>query len=76
MFPNPASDLIAIQIAGLVKEDVTVVLKDVTGRVVQEHRINAGQTIAYFDVTTLYSGNYFVQLSIGDLVRTEKVIVQ
>lgn len=55
IYPNPASDLVAIQIGGLVKDDLMVELYDVLGKQVQTTRINQGQTIAYFDVQTLYS---------------------
>lgn len=75
VYPNPASDLIAIQIGGLVKENLSVELVDLTGRTVGNHHINAGQTIAYFDVSTLYSGNYFIRISNENYQITRKVMV-
>ena len=76
IIPNPATDLIAIQISGLTDQEMSIVLMDVTGKVVMESSIKAGQTIAYFDVTTLYSGTYFVRTSVGDLATTKKVIIK
>ena len=76
IFPNPASDLIAIQIGGLVNEDMNVDLVDMTGKVIQNKIINKGQTIAYFDVSTVYVGTYFVRISVGSSVSISKVIIE
>lgn len=65
IFPNPASDLIAIQIGGLVKDDLKINLLDLSGRVIKETTISKGSTIAYFDVQALYEGTYIVQISNG-----------
>ena len=75
IFPNPASDLIAVQVGGLVKDDIQVTLMDITGRVVAETKINAGQTIAYFDVQTLYAGTYAIRISSNQASITRKVVV-
>jgi hypothetical protein len=75
VFPSPASNIIAIQVGGLVKEDLQVELLDITGRQVKESRINKGQTLAYFDVKTLYNGTYLVKISNGLSVTTKKVVI-
>jgi hypothetical protein len=75
VFPNPATDLIAIQISGLVKEDIKVELLDISGRVMEVKMINKGQTISYFDVQTLYDGTYIVRLSKENSVTTKKVVI-
>ena len=76
IFPNPASDLIAIQIKDLVKENYDVVLYDVTGKVVEQKTLYQGSTIVYFDTKTLYSGVYFVKIIVGDNVITKKIIIE
>ena len=76
VFPNPAADLIAVQIAGLVEENMKVSLVDMTGSIVASTTINAGQTIAYFDVETIYAGTYFVKISSDEFNTTKKVIIQ
>jgi hypothetical protein len=76
IFPNPASDLIAIQIKDLVKENYDVILYDVTGRVVEQKTLYQGSTIVYFDTKTLYSGVYFVKIIVGDNVITKKIIIE
>jgi hypothetical protein len=76
IFPNPASDLIAIQTGGLVVSDLNVDLFDLSGKLVQTATIRKGQTIAYFDVQAVYEGAYFVKISSGEFSETSKVIVR
>lgn len=79
IFPNPASDLIAIQIQELVKDDLRVSLLDLSGRVVKKATINKGSTIAYFDVQTVYQGTYIVQIQNGsshNSIRQKIVILR
>lgn len=76
VFPNPAADLIAIQVNGLVSENLDAELFDIAGKLVHTTRINKGQTIAYFDVQTLYEGVYLLKISNGKSIKTEKVIVR
>lgn len=76
VFPNPASDLIAIQLSGVNERDVKLSLKDSRGRTVAVHIMYAGQTIAYFDVATLYKGVYFVHFESSDKAKAIKVIVE
>ncbi len=76
IFPNPASDLIAIQIKDLVKENYDVILYEVTGKVVEQKTLYQGSTIVYFDTKTLYSGVYFVKIIVGDNVITKKIIIE
>jgi hypothetical protein len=75
IFPNPASDLIAIQVNGLVSEDITAELLDISGRLIEKKLINKGQTISYFDVQTLYAGTYIVKLSNENFSTTKKIVV-
>jgi YHYH protein/Secretion system C-terminal sorting domain len=76
VFPNPSADIIAVQLGDLIKENYTVELLDLTGRLVQKTQINAGSTIAYFDTQALYTGTYFVKISNGQAYTTQKVVIQ
>ena len=75
IFPNPATDLIAIQVAGLVDEDLEIELVDLSGKVVSTSSISKGSTIAYFDVQTVYHGIYLVKISNGGWSISEKVVI-
>jgi YHYH protein/Secretion system C-terminal sorting domain len=76
IFPNPSADLIAIQMDNLVKDDFTVELLDMNGKLLQSKQLNKGSTIAYFDTQTVYSGTYMVRISNGQAQITRKVVVQ
>lgn len=75
VYPNPASEFIAVQIGDLVTETVIVKLYDVAGREVQTTFIYPGSTIAHFDTQTLYDGTYIVQIMNGENVRTTRVVL-
>jgi hypothetical protein len=75
IFPNPATDLMAIQIGGLVQENLKVELMDIAGRTVLQSTINAGQTISYFDVEAVYSGIYMVRVSNDKFSTVRKVVI-
>jgi hypothetical protein len=66
---------VAIQVGGLVKENLLVELLDMSGRKISETCINAGQTIAYFDVQAVYTGMYLVRISNGGSNVTQKIEV-
>lgn len=76
VFPNPASDLIIVQIGDLVKFDMDVQLFDITGKLVSQSKVHKGSTIAYFDAQTLYDGTYLIRISNGELQTTKKVVIK
>lgn len=75
VFPNPASQLIAIQIDNLVNEDLLVDLIDMNARVIKSTKILKGSTIAYFDVQTIYSGTYIIKVYANGVERNEQLII-
>lgn len=75
VFPNPSSDLIAIQAGPVVRENIRVDLLDISGRILQTTFINKGQTIASFNVETLYNGTYMVRLTTGEESIARKVVL-
>ncbi len=75
IFPNPASDLIAIQANGLLKGDLLLELFDLEGRTIQTQRMNQGTTIWYFDTRTVYPGNYLLRFSSGDSAIIRQVVI-
>lgn len=65
VFPNPSFDYVALQLNGLVQNDVTIQLYDMQGNLVRTSSIHAGQTISYLDVQTLHNGLYLLRLQQG-----------
>lgn len=75
IFPNPASNLIAIQFDGLLENNYTIELFDVSGKLIKSTTINAGQSIAYFDVQDIYNGTYFIKISDENNSISKSVII-
>ncbi|MEM7103322.1 MAG: YHYH protein [Bacteroidota bacterium] len=75
VFPNPASDLVAIQVGGIVNETIRVELLDITGRLVNITSINPGATIAYFDLQTVYGGTYIIKISTESFFTSRKLVI-
>lgn len=64
-YPNPASDLLAIQMRGVVTSNIVLELIDMQGKLVKSSVIKAGSTIAFMSVEDVYSGNYIVRAKDG-----------
>lgn len=75
IFPNPANDIIAIQVLGLNKENLNIELYDATGKLMQSSTIKAGATNTYLDASTLYSGVYMVRIASSTEVITKQVLI-
>ena len=76
IYPNPASDLTAIQMPLLTKENYSVELYDMNGKLIQKTTLYQGSTIAYFDLRTVYSGEYVVVVSNGNGRAARKLVVK
>ncbi len=76
IFPNPTSDLIAIQIGSLVQENVQVELFDLSGKLIDFTTILKGSTIAYFDVQTVYTGTYIVRVKGKGFNKSKEVVIK
>lgn len=75
VFPNPASDLIAVQVLDLVDEDLTIELFDIAGKLIFTKNIFKGSTIAFFETETLYNGTYLIKISNAGFSMTKKVVI-
>lgn len=75
IFPNPATDVIAIQVGSILKADLSVELYDMKGQLVRMTTLNQGSTIWHIDTRTLYSGEYLLQLSQNGSTTVKKVVI-
>lgn len=66
IFPNPESDLTAIQVNDLVDLSIIIELFDAKGKLAQSKVLKPESMILYFDIQALYSGIYFVNISSGN----------
>lgn len=74
--PNPASNMVQVELKSKIDEKVYVTVTDALGRKVLEKTINAMETGIEFDVTNLTNGFYNVILSGGGVKTTQKIIVK
>ncbi|MFK8058256.1 MAG: YHYH protein [Saprospiraceae bacterium] len=74
VLPNPVSDLVAVQVDGLVSRELTLELVGTDGKSYAKTRIPEGGTLAHFDVQTLYPGTYYITIADG-VERTVRTIV-
>jgi hypothetical protein len=75
IYPNPASEVMGIQLPTGTQQTWAVALFDMAGKQVFENKIQPGATIGYFDVSTLYDGAYTVVLNSGTQTLTKTVVV-
>lgn len=73
VFPNPTADLIAVQVHGLLRADLPVMLYDASGKLVRTATVPQGSTIWYLDTRTLYDGMYMVRFGQGQDSRSVNV---
>ncbi|GAB4133039.1 MAG: hypothetical protein Fur0041_04900 [Bacteroidia bacterium] len=76
VYPNPGNEFIVVQAGNFVKEDLTVQLYDMSGRLVSTSMIYKGSTITFIDTRTVYDGQYILKVISGDQVHTSKVVIQ
>jgi hypothetical protein len=72
VYPNPASDVINVTLNKEVSATITVL--DVTGKVVKTSTING--TTTSINTTGLSNGVYYVNITDGTSVSTEKVVIK
>jgi hypothetical protein len=75
IMPNPASEVLAVQISNGQQQDVKVELIDLQGRIVAVQSIFAGSTMAHFDVRKLYAGDYLVRVFTPQGSFVERVVI-
>ena len=75
VFPNPAMDVIIVQVRQPLQADATVSMYDLRGVLVRSSRIHSGSTMCYVDVETLYAGTYIVHVETHGVVRSYPVIL-
>ncbi|MBM3165174.1 MAG: YHYH protein [Bacteroidetes bacterium] len=75
VFPNPSNDLFIVQAIGLVTSNLELTMTDVHGKTIETQVILPGSTMAFFDVSTLYAGTYFISYTDGKGKQSKKIIV-
>lgn len=76
IFPNPSSDLIAIQANGLLEDALEIELVDLNGRLIRKSVMKKGSTITYFDVQTVYAGMYLLHIKSQFRTLSRKIMIE
>jgi hypothetical protein len=71
VYPNPTNDVLMVQINSLLAKDLEISLIDISGKLIDKKTIFQGSTIAYFDVSTLYKGIYFLKTNAGQVFEVQ-----
>jgi hypothetical protein len=71
VYPNPSNDVLMVQVNSLLTEDLEISLVDINGKLIDKKVIFQGSTIAYFDVSTLYKGIYFLKTNAGQVLEVQ-----
>ncbi len=71
VYPNPSNDVLMVQVNGLMAKDLEISLIDINGKLIDKKTIFQGSTIAYFDVSTLYNGIYFLKTNAGQVLEVQ-----
>ena len=75
IYPNPAADMLVVQVTDPMTASATVELVDLHGRIMRQAIINQGSTMCFLDVQTLYAGAYVARItSAGTSIHLPVVI--
>lgn len=70
-YPNPAQDVLVVQVAQPNRQAQLVELLDLTGRTVRTQVLHPGSTMVYFDTQALYAGTYLLRVE----GSTQRVVI-
>lgn len=76
VYPNPANDLVNIQLTQSFGEQGSVEFVDISGRTVKTATINASSDLAQFDVAELASGTYLIKITGDSQVLVSRVTIK
>ncbi|HEY8688053.1 MAG TPA: T9SS type A sorting domain-containing protein [Chitinophagaceae bacterium] len=78
IFPNPATDLIQIQIPSSQNEKITLQITDAGGKTIKQENVTSNGTTLFtsVDVTTLQKGGYFLSIKTNSGTQVQKFIKQ
>jgi hypothetical protein len=79
VYPNPSNGNVNIMIEGWDGKESSMVIHDMSGRLVYSQIITNAENTTYYerlDLNSLASGAYFLTFRSNDLVKTEKLIIK
>jgi len=74
LFPNPAKEMVTIDLSNLTDKNISLSVTDVTGKIIYTQEVNSVETIR-LDVSDYTSGIYFITFA-GEQTRINKKIIK
>jgi len=74
IYPNPATDIVYIQIDPIMEKPVEVTITDMVGKTIGRYSKPAGTTTIEIECSTWSQGVYHIQIRSGNMNYTQKVI--
>ncbi len=77
LFPNPATDVVQLQISLVQSDDLTVQLADVTGKLVMEQYLGEVKDKAFIlNLSTIASGVYHIRISGNNVNTVQRLVIE
>ncbi len=75
VYPNPASDALNIKLTQALTANTSIVITDVTGRLVKQQNVTRGQFSINLDVASLLAGRYFIKIKDQQSVINQSFVI-
>lgn len=75
IYPNPASEVIKINVRGQLNSNFNIGLYDISGRIIRSDQLSLGKTYLELDTKDMMSGIYLLKLEGVKERRVEKIII-
>jgi hypothetical protein len=76
VYPNPATDVVTVELSEVGSVDAQIEVLDIKGQVVSSEVMSAGQTSVQVNTSSLASGIYTVRVKSENGVATERVVIK
>jgi len=75
VYPNPASDVLKLQLNNNSNEVVAIAITDITGKMVLQQQVKASQGLINISISHLRTGNYIVKMITRDTEYSQRVLI-
>jgi hypothetical protein len=62
LYPNPANDIVTIELEAVQNSEVTILITDLSGKIIQQTRFEAAPKSAQIAVNDISDGQYFIHI--------------
>lgn len=78
VYPNPVEDELSVDFTIANAQEVILLVQDISGKIVQQHKINAneGSNLVLMDTQKLSSGVYFIEVKSTGTRQTRQFVVK